>query len=738
MNLFQLVKKKELQLPIEILALMLIIIAGFLAIGREMQDLLRWDIALFIFNISMLPLLSILFKGFKNGGYLFGRVIGLAIVSYIMWMLSALHITKFSSISLMIICLLVLIVSYLIAISIYYKKNDSLEGISSLFEKYSIEAVLKYEIVFLGVFFLCTYYLAQKIPGNETERLMDYAFMLTISKSEYMPPLDVWAAGEAINYYYYGQYMISLIGKLAGVSVANSYSLGLSMIMTMGLTLSYQITHEMLLLSGRLNAWVCRVGGLLSSIGVCIAGNVHYLVFYKLMPLIADLMRVEGERESYWFADSTRYIGYTPFNEQDRTITEFPSYSFLIGDLHAHVIDLIIVLTIVAVLVAIAYKRCKILNVNLIIGAFLVGIASMTNYWDFVIYLTAGFVILLVINVVRDNVSIRDVGITFIQTGILLVVSSLTSYLFMNQFDKMVDGIGRVTIHSLVSQLIVLWGLPIASVILFIIFLSIRGYLGKNVSDNLAIALGICGIGLIIIPELVFVKDIYISGFPRSNTMFKLTYQAFILFGLSMGYMLTMVLNGKPDEEHGIRVFVRDRSICRVAVFLTFVWICTFAYPVTASRMWMGDYKTWEYKGIDSIKTICENLGEDIGTVNWINDNINDQSVILTSYGDSYTYDCVIPALTGHPTVVGWQTHEWLWHNSYDYVRDRQSDVAEIYTGSDLNYKKQLLSEYNIDYVYVGNRERERFGGINYDALYTLGTVIYQSNDGECILYKLN
>ncbi len=45
-----------------------------------------------------------------------------------------------------------------------------------------------------------------------------------------------------------------------------------------------------------------------------------------------------GLNESaYWFPSSTCHIGWgDPLVENDRTIHEFPSYSFVLGDLHAH------------------------------------------------------------------------------------------------------------------------------------------------------------------------------------------------------------------------------------------------------------------------------------------------------------------------------------------------------------------------------------------------------------------
>ena len=54
--------------------------------------------------------------------------------------------------------------------------------------------------------------------------------------------------------------------------------------------------------------------------------------------------------------------------------------------------------------------------------------------------------------------------------------------------------------------------------------------------------MGLCAIGLVLIPELVYVRDIYENGNARANTMFKLTYQAYIMFGMTMIYAIFRLL----------------------------------------------------------------------------------------------------------------------------------------------------------------------------------------------------
>ena len=48
--------------------------------------------------------------------------------------------------------------------------------------------------------------------------------------------------------------------------------------------------------------------------------------------------------------------------------------------------------------------------------------------------------------------------------------------------------------------------------------------------------------GLILTPEVVYVKDIYGGDNKRFNTMFKLTYQAFVLFAIIFGITVAIML----------------------------------------------------------------------------------------------------------------------------------------------------------------------------------------------------
>ena len=78
---------------------------------------------------------------------------------------------------------------------------------------------------------------------------------------------------------------------------------------------------------------------------------MHYVVIGKLLPWIREIFHLPKGDYTYWFPNSTRYIGYYPAGN-DKTIHEFPSYSFVLGDLHAHVVNLMFVVALISLVYA--------------------------------------------------------------------------------------------------------------------------------------------------------------------------------------------------------------------------------------------------------------------------------------------------------------------------------------------------------------------------------------------------
>jgi uncharacterized membrane protein len=75
---------------------------------------------------------------------------------------------------------------------------------------------------------------------------MDYGFVNTIMRSTYLPPLDMWASGLSINYYWYGHYVTAFITKLLSLDSAITYNLMLATILGLALTSAFSISSTLL------------------------------------------------------------------------------------------------------------------------------------------------------------------------------------------------------------------------------------------------------------------------------------------------------------------------------------------------------------------------------------------------------------------------------------------------------------------------------------------------------------
>ena len=153
-----------------------------------------------------------------------------------MWMLSALKIMRFTTASSLIALGIGMLINLLIVLyfRVFYKPEGNTlyterKFFSAYFEKGKIGIYLVEELLFFTVFLIFVYIRAFKPEAYGTEKFMDYGFMTSMMRSDYMPPQDFWFSGTNLNYYYIGQFIASFLTRISFVDVSQGYNLMLMM-----------------------------------------------------------------------------------------------------------------------------------------------------------------------------------------------------------------------------------------------------------------------------------------------------------------------------------------------------------------------------------------------------------------------------------------------------------------------------------------------------------------------------
>lgn len=754
-------------------------LAGFFLLGKDFNPFFKWWLVLLFLGAAFMPLSLRIFGSFHDKGYLFAKTIGIAVTGYFMWFLSSLHILKFNFFSCVLVFLL-LLAANLASVFLGRKKKGG-NGKEPAFDRNTIKSILAEELLFLVFFLVWTYIRGFKPEAQGTEKFMDYGFMAAMMRADYMPPKDMWFAGGTINYYYVGQFLATFLTKLARVRANEGYNLMLMTLAAFGFvlpfTIAYNVSWHYLKDKKTAGRGRARLAGVLSGLGVSLAGNIHFVLFYWVVPGIRSFLGITGDFKDYWFPNSTRYIGYNP-DTHDKTIHEYPSYSFILGDLHAHVLNIMLVLTVTGVLFAWLQSRKKlkeqgfgpgkrpkllweILNPYTVLLGFFIGVFHTTNFWDYPIYYVVAGAIILFYNLIFYRFTRLALLITALQGIFILALSEIAALPFTVRFDQISTEISLAETHTPLYQLIILWGLPAAIVLgLFAELImtnnrrqnllleqicegkglekpsdrkekaglislysgkeeertgGIKGFLyNLSLSDLFIVILGLCAIGLVLLPEIVYVKDIYTGDYKRANTMFKLTYQAFILFGTCSGFVFAKFIH-KP-------AFTWQKKFTVITLLL---FLCTIWYSEVSIKAWYGNiFDKKGYEGLDALAFMEEKMPDDYEAVLWLDENESGTPVVLEANGDSYSDNERISMATGLPTVLGWYVHEWLWRGDTSILEERIADIKALYTAADVTGARNIIEKYKIDYIYVGKLEQDKFPEMNRDFLKSLGDVV--------------
>jgi YYY domain-containing protein len=546
------------------------------------------------------------------------------------------------------------------------------------------------------LFFVCFFLMLDVRFVNPTisfaEKFMDHAFLASVIRSPVVPPLDPWFGGSTLNVYYYlGYWLFGCLAIVSGVPSNIAFNLALPTVFA------------------------------LAAVNVYAIGTL-FLERFRWLPLLVFFLPnpsffyqlAQGKAMSSILWDSTRTIS--------NTINEYPLFSFLWGDVHAHVISLFNQAFLLFLLLF-AYRKWESLEsrsrwILCLLCALSLGSMPLINTWDVLVYapITLFFGVLILW---KNRAELRKPAswISLVTIPPLSILAYLPFYL---QLVTNAGGISLVRTPSDPLQFLLVNGLFIAIFIavlskemrqhpwylLAVLPFALAGYNAAAIAAIPLIylilkhekshpdLLAILGLVILVLCELIYLRDSMGDTYFRMNTVFKCYLPAWLMLGTAAFSMVAVWL-----KEWGIvpSIPIRVSAIAAVTVIA-----CLFAIPFLVSFTY--NYGTGTLDGLVYLEATHPADAEAVSFLRSLSGN----ELIVEAEGGDYTYYSRISSFTGIPAIIGMPFHEFMWRGDKEgWFSTRNDDIRAIYEQPQKTIP--LMKKYNATLLYVGDPERERY-----------------------------
>lgn len=640
--------------------------------------------------------------------------------------------------------------------------------------------------VFTLFFFTYVSFRSYNADIGGTEQPMDLMYLnATLTSPEY-PPHDPWLAGERASYYYFGYLQAGVLTASAGVPSSTGYNLSLAY--TFGAaaagiaSLAFALARWALGSRGR--SWAIWAGAL----------AVAFLLFVGSLSAIFEWSAAHGNanRGVYEAFGVEWMIPCSPGQKADcyagpvenrtaawyptefwfwwrgsriipNTITEFPFFSFLLGDLHPHVMSIPLVLLSLGLSASVWRGRRRLswethrgnpfqgLALALIFGAL-----AFQNAWDLLTFSAVLVLAVLARNFRRGPPREVLAGAAGYLVPLFAVAGA--AYLpWYRDFSSQAGGFepyvgsGTRPAHAflqfgplfaaalvaltwsfrragrglLSNALTVTAWLPLVPLLAWMALSAVHGDFGGGLEtrgaggwltlaaygatawllaasalalairgNGAAFALALLSVGAILLygAELFLIKDVFFGSVPRLNTIFKLSYQSWMLLSAGGAVALVVALQRAVSGRNRAGWLALPAGLLGCAGLF---------YPLLAAANRTDGFE--KETAIDGLASLARNNPDEYALTRWMQNNTNPGDVIIeasgrtwrrdaggapvvTDPGNDYSNAGRISARTGLQTPLGWYFHEIQWRGETPENRARfialQDTADRAYLGS--------------------------------------------------------
>ena len=788
-----------------------------------MLDALRWLITVELIGLAAFPLAFYLLPRLADRGFTLSKPLGILLVSYLFWVLGLAHIPTVQPIAIALVLLMA-------ALSVYiaYRNFDDLRD----FIKHEWRTIVIAEAIFLVFFIGWTLFRSYDPFINHTEQPMDLALLSASINSQVGHPEDPWLRGEPISYYYFGYWMMGALSQISAIQSHISYNLAMALIPAMGAMGIFGIVFNMVRMDkARRNLAI--IAGIAAALFLVVVSNLEgVLEFMRLNGMgsqgFYDWIRINDlpgpivtppqswtPPDFWWWFHASRVINtFDGIHFIDNTIQEFPFFSFLLGDMHPHVMSIPFIALFVGIALNIyrlpsdfwrnyrsVYPYAIVITAALVLGGL-----GFNNLWDMPTF-AALLIGILALKAYREGSDIpQSIALAFFPVGLAILALAVLMYSpYLLDINAGVNGIGVVITHTRAVHMFIVWGLFLTAITPFLLatfwqttiqrdwaaqtltagalafapwllwtlaylpsdgsieevigrFIGILPltalvaigvynalYLARRENEGgrlFATILAVLGLGLIIGSEFLFIRDFFNN---RGNTVFKLYYQAWVLLATASAFAMYYWLST-----------IRNRKGWHAA--FSYVWAAAFVllligslyYPLAAAKT----KPDTPYAGptLDGLSFVQQNRPAEYDAIAWLKQNAPPDAAIVEAVGEWSDWGLVSRS-TGLPTIVNWLGHQKQWRGGWEifdadkpdvsralrdkYFDDRTAEVERIYTTLDPAEAQVILYKYDIDYVYIGQRERDKYGIEGIPKFDAIADLVFTDPNGEAIIFRV-
>ncbi len=559
-----------------------------------------------------------------------------------------------------------------------------------------LKAEWHWEALFLICFFLMLDVRFVNPTISYAEKFMDHGFLASVIRNPVIPPLDPWFAGGSLNVYYYlGYWMLGCLAIVSGVPSTIAFNLSLPTVFALSAVCLY-------------------------AIGTLLLDRFRWLPLIVLVlpnpALIFQL--ITGTAVNPAYDASLSWLGTRTITN---TINEYPLFSFVWGDVHAHVVSIFNQVFLIFLLLFV-YRRWESLDryaKGLVMALIAISLGSMPlfNTWDVLIYAPVVLVIaFLILWRNRTNIDRSTWAFLFAVPPV-----SILCYLpFYLQLQTNTGAIALVQTPSDPLEFLMVNGIFIAIffallipeirkrpwLLLAALPFAIAGYVAAAIAiiplvyfavkrdRTPAEILAVFGLAILVVCELFYMKDNMGETYFRMNTIFKCYLPAWLMLGTAAFVMVGQWLSSWNR--------IPTMSVRNTIVISAIVICLLFAAPFLVQ--YNSGYGTGTLDGLAYLTTTHPG---DAGGVAYLRTLTGNEILVEAENGD-YSYYSRVSSFTGIPAIIGQPFHEFMWRvDKTGWFTERKTDIRDIYEQPDLTVP--LMKKYNATLLYVGDSERERY-----------------------------